>query len=156
MTCRHAPGDPNCSSHPDRRREAEAAYAQQREEDKKKKLERQKIIDSLPPTPDSENYEVEDYARVGPHIVLKVAYPNCAKCAYEGKKIMVFLNVSEKEVITWKKIDPHFRGEPSKPVAKRESPSPAARFPASNDGWMDAVAYAKSKVPGTFKQKPEA
>ena len=146
MTCRHQPGDPNCSSHPDRRREAQAAYDRQREEEQQKKIERQKIIDSLPPTPDAENYEIEDFERVGPHLVLKVKYPNCSKCAYEGKKVMVFLNVAEKDVITWKRIDPHFRADPGKPPPKREAPSPAARFPASPQGWEDAVAYAKRKA----------
>lgn len=96
-------------------------------------------------TPDSKNYSIEEAARVGPHLVLKVKYPNCRRCTYEGNKILVLLNVSELQVLKWKEIDPHFR-DPKIFVGASQAPSPAARFPASKDGWADAMAYAKGKV----------
>jgi len=95
-------------------------------------------------TPDAEKYQVEDVLRVGNHLVMKVLYPNCTKCSYEGNKVMVFLNVSEKEVLKWRKIDPHFR-DPKTQLNPRDAPGPAARFPANPEGWNDAIEYAKSK-----------
>lgn len=116
MTCRHAPGDPNCSSN--------------------------RPASDPPATPDAENYTIEDVARVGNHLVLKVRYPNCAHCAYEGHKVMVYLNVSEAAALRWRRIDPHFRTPHQDPT---QAPSPAARFPGSKEGWKDALAFAHSK-----------
>lgn len=135
MTCRHAPGDPSCGSYA-RESAAEDLRAEKR---RAERLEAQ----LLSKTPDKEKFEIIDMERVGPHVVLKVLYPNCAKCSYEGNKVMVFLNVSEKDMIAWRVIDPHFRN-PAVAV-KREAPSPAARFPASKEGWSDAIAYAHGK-----------
>lgn len=123
MTCRHAAGDPNCSSSPN--------YVSPYQEP--------------PKTPDASNYEVEDVLQVGGHIVLKVKYPNCSRCAYEGNKVMVFLNTKPIDVLKWKKIDPHFR-DPKSITSKKEAPSPAARFPASEEGWQDAVTFATGKA----------
>lgn len=78
--------------------------------------------------------------------MMKVKYPNCRNCAYEGCKVMVFLNVTEAQVLRWKKIDPHFR-DPKKAMSTSESPSPAARFPGSAEGWADAQSYARGKAP---------
>ena len=118
MTCRHSPGDPNCSSN--------------------------KYTPPSPPTPDAENYSVVKAERIGSHLVLMVKYPNCARCKFEGNKIMVFLFVNELDALKWKKIDPHFRDSKAK-VRETEAPSPAARFPGSDNGWADALAYAKCK-----------
>ncbi len=101
-------------------------------------------------TPDATKYQIIDVARVGQHLVLKVLYPNCSKCSYEGNKILVFLNVTEKDVIFWKEIDPHFR-PPGKTSARHQAPSPAARFPASPNGWADAMEYAKSRSASCVK-----
>ncbi len=134
MTCRHGPGDPNCGSHPDNiLRQARAQVERERADLKAK-------------TPDAENYEVLDVVEVGPHLVMKAQYPNCIKCSYEGTKVMVFLNCKPLDVIKWRKIDPHFR-EPSKLENKKEAPGPNARFPASTEGWADAMAYARGKQP---------
>src|SRR3954464_15358276 len=112
MTCHHGPGDTSCSSY--------QSFA--------------------PLTPDSSNYTIEDVCRVGQNVVLKVKYPNCSNCAYEGNKVMVFLNVTETQILRWKKIDPHFR-DPVRAILSSEAPSPAARFPASPEGWKDAIQY---------------
>lgn len=94
-------------------------------------------------SPDPKNYDIQEIERIGHSVVMKVKYPSCKKCAYEGNKIMVFLNVLERDILKWKEIDPHFR----KPqlTRLREAPSPAARFPASDEGWKDAIEYAKRK-----------
>lgn len=139
MTCRHTSDDPACSSNPRGWRADE--LRREKAEAERKALEK-KGAEIYAKTPDADRYEITDVQRVGPHLVLKVLYPNCTKCTYEGNKVMVFLNVTEAEVLRWKRIDPHFRPPQKKPS---EAPSPAARFPASPEGWADALAYAESK-----------
>jgi hypothetical protein len=124
MTCRHEPGDPNCSSSPNYRR----------------------LYESAPATPDAASYSIEEVERMGANLVMKVKYPNCARCAYEGVKVLVFLNVTEAQVLKWRKIDPHFRADKAAP---HEAPSPAARFPASAEGWQDALGYARGRARGS-------
>jgi hypothetical protein len=94
-------------------------------------------------TPDAHNFEIMDAKAEGSHLVVKVKYPSCRNCSYEGTKIMVFLNTTAIDALKWRKLDPHFR---NKPVDKDVAPSPAARFPASPEGWADALTYAKGKV----------
>lgn len=101
-----------------------------------------------PATPDATKFEIEDVQQVGAHLVMKVKYPNCRACAYEGNKVMVFLNTTPLQAMKWRRIDPHFRAAGKYENAK-EAPSPVARFPASPAGWKDAYDYAlfKSRQP---------
>jgi hypothetical protein len=94
-------------------------------------------------TPRADQYELQRVEQVGPHMVLEVLYPSCATCAYEGRKVLVILNVDPLAAMRWRRIDPHFR---DKATSITEAPSPAARFPASAEGWKDAVAYATRKA----------
>lgn len=128
MTCR-------CSSAAEHARRAEETRA----ESERYAEERRRAS-----SPDPKGFHVEDGEQVGPHLVLKVKYPNCTLCAYEGCKVMVFLNMTFREAIRWKQIDPHFR-DPKQQLASATAPSPAARFPASVEGWNDAIAYATAK-----------
>lgn len=125
MVCRHRPGDPSCSSSPNYQPPYEPSL--------------------VSVTPDKAKYQIEEVERVGLHLVIKALYPNCKNCSYEGRKVMVFLGVTEAQVLKWREIDPHFR-DPKKPRSATEAPSPAARFPASPEGWQDAIAYARSKA----------
>jgi hypothetical protein len=131
MTCHHASDDPLCSSYKSHVTAARKLVAKDDVRNGAK--------------PDAENYVVIDAHAVGNHVVLKVQYPSCAKCSYEGIKILVYLNVALVEVIRWKRIDPHF-AEPNELKGSTDAPSPAARFPASDVGWQDAIAYAKNKM----------
>jgi len=142
MTCRHRPGDPNCGSHPQNVRAREYEYEKQKEREKKQAA-RKKERDAL--TPDANNYELLDFKRIGRLVLIKAKYPNCTLCAHEGTKIMVFPNMSEIEMISLRRIDPHFR--PKNERAKGEAPSPIARFPGDKDGWKDAIAFAEMKQP---------
>jgi hypothetical protein len=95
-------------------------------------------------TPNAERFEIVDCKDIGEHLVMKVKYPNCQRCAYEGTKILVYLKCTVIDAIKWRKIDPHFR-EPLTPFLVKEAPPPAARFPASAHGWEDALEYARRK-----------
>lgn len=171
MTCRHAPGDPKCTSGNSPTALAEkgrrlvnqwggggAALApgprnqtygtsqkdQQREIDRLRQtlLKAQAARATEPATPDADNYQIVDSEQVGSTLCLKVKYPSCAKCSYEGTKVMVFLDTTTSDALKWTRIDPHFRD--SKAARQPyEAPSPEARFPASDQGWGDALAYAQ-------------
>lgn len=117
MTCRHSAGDPNCSSN------------QSRSYDR-----------DVPATPNAEDFQITKVEQVERNLVLEVRYPNCSKCAYEGRKVMVFLKKTAKDALMWCRIDPHFR----KPAtSSTEAPGPDARFPASEEGWKHALAFAE-------------
>jgi hypothetical protein len=120
-------------------------YAYKREQEAKIEAQR-KLEERMSTTPDSEKFDVVDLVQVNKHLVIKLRYPNCSKCSYEGNKILVFLNKQERDVIFWKKVDPHFRNNTKVVYTKNEAPGPDARFPASEQGWNDAVAFAKMKV----------
>ncbi len=134
MTCRHGPYDPNCGSYNGNLETLKADYQKQ-------------IVSSI--TPDAERFSVEDVEEIGTFLVMKVRYPNCSSCSYEGVKVMVFSNANLKSAIKWKKIDPHFR-DPDKNFDSKHgyaaAPGPIARFPASDQGWKDAIEYANSRT----------
>jgi len=122
MICHHGPNDSSCSSN----RNYSPPY-------------------EAPKTPDADKYEILDATCINKNLVMKVRYPNCSSCAYEGTKILVFLGVTALDALKWKRIDPHFR-DPKPKSTRPEAPSPAARFPASDEGWQDALNYAQSKT----------
>ena len=132
MTCRHRKNDPSCGGYEGRVQSA------------------RQLVDEYDSrqgttTPDSRAYEVLKVQEIGTHLFLKVKYPNCANCAFEGIKCLVFLDTQASTALLWKEIDPHFRDKEKASVTKR-APSPAARFPPTKEGWEDALAYAKGKV----------
>ena len=132
MICRHKKDDPSCSSH----RDYVDPYKQTSTY----------LSSTIQPTPDSKNYiitRVESVCDYG--LVLQVKYPNCVKCAYEGTKTLVILGVKTVEALRWKEIDPHFADRKLKRLL-HQAPSPAARFPGDEEGWNDAMDYAKRKV----------
>ena len=142
MSCHHVAGDPNCSSsavYQERIRNEAYDRKAKALNDKAMKLE----ADLKANTPDPTDFDITDIEQVGNHLVMKVKFPSCAKCEYEGNKVMVFLNRTLKDVFRWKRIDPHFRATTQASV--NEAPSPAARFPGSNEGWADAMKYACEK-----------
>ena len=114
MTCHHKAGDPACSSHYlNHNNPAQVALRE---------------VEAR--TPDAKKFEILDVAVRGPHLVVKVLYPNCAKCSYEGTKVMVFLNCSTLDAIKWRMIDPHFRPVP--PIATTQRlPSATNRHPGA-------------------------
>lgn len=116
MTCRHNPGDITCTT--------------------------QFPGGPLPPTPDSKNFRIVDAEEVNNNLILKVQYPNCALCSFEGTKVMVYLGIGAIDALKWREINPHFRDAKLKP---NEGLSPDARFPATENGWEDARAYARNR-----------
>lgn len=150
MTCRHKRGDPACSSSPEGARriaEENVRYAAQAAQKKQQEL--------LDRTPDPNVYEVVKVIAVGSWLVLMAQYTSCKKCSFDAKKIMVFENTTMQDVIYWRRIDPHFAKPRSFPPHsatansdKKQAPPPRARFPGDDQGWEDALYYAKRKSRG--------
>lgn len=93
-------------------------------------------------SPNPDDFKIVDYEQVDRHLVLKVQYPSCKRCEFDQCKVMVFLDRTLKSALRWKRIDPHFYEK----KGAGEVPSPVARFPASAEGWSDAIAYARNKA----------
>jgi len=116
MTCRHRPGDLSCSRY---------GYG-----------------GNAPETPDVDRFEILDARPAGGDVlVVKVQYPNCLKCAYEGVKILVYEHTTMLDALRWRRIDPHFRS-PEVDPARTSAPPPVARFPGTIHGWNRALAFA--------------
>ena len=123
MICRHDRNDPDCSKNGG----GYAAWSTERSESK---------------TPDNTNFQIEEVEERGNFLIVKAKYPNCAKCAYEGNKVMVFEGVKVRDAIKWRILDPHFR-QGGLPPPINTAPPPVARFPASDQGWKDALSYVQ-------------
>lgn len=123
MTCRHNKDDPNCSSnkHYSGSRQSYAINA----------------------SPDPKDFNIIDALEQNGHLILKVKYPSCAKCAYEGTKILVYFGTTAIIALKWNTIDPHFS---DKVKVIGDAPSPSARFPASKQGWEDAKVFCTLKI----------
>ena len=140
MTCDHKRGDPDCSSHPDNPRDPNNYNKYTTG-----------VLNTLrdPKTPDKNRYEIVDVqyltGRNNAYLILKVKYPNCAACAYEGTKVMVFQDVTMEMPLKWNEIDPHFRENPNVKSPKA-APSPIARFPSSKEGWDNAIKFVEYRL----------
>ena len=115
MVCRHRPGDPDCSSNGGGAVRLNAIYEREQYAYKLKELEAN--------SPDASKYAIERVEKVN-----------------ENKSF----DVSEMDALRWRRIDPHFR-DPTLKVTKEDAPAPAARFPASDEGWKDAITFADNK-----------
>jgi hypothetical protein len=107
------------------------------------RLQRELATAKRSSTIDNRDYEMVEVEAIGPHLVMRVRYPSCRDCAFEGDKVMVLLDCPVIEALKWRQIDPHFRLEASDATA---APPPAARFPATPNGWADAITYARGKT----------
>jgi hypothetical protein len=123
MTCRHSKDDPTCSSYESNIREAE------------------RLLKKVGKIEDFTDYEIEDMARVGPNVVMRIAYTASIKA------ILVFLNTPEDRVIRWRKIVPAFK-DTTVNYPPKEAPSPDAMFRATDEGWQYAISFASLKCEG--------
>jgi hypothetical protein len=125
MTCRHQPGDPNCSSN-------QPQYIERKDPDE---FEILKWIDHQ-----------NSHCRVPEGLlVLQVKYPTHSKWA--GTIVLVFEGVaSAASCLRWQKIDPTFQAK-GRGGHRRQAPVPLATFPSTDAGWDDAILFAKSRSP---------
>lgn len=95
-------------------------------------------VSASPPNPNPRNFIIERSCSVGSFVVVMIRYPDCTN--YEGRKILVFQNISEYRIKLMNTIDPHF----SKDNPKE---SPVARFVPTEEGWGMAIGFAMSMTP---------
>lgn len=138
MTCRHILGDPSCSGYP--------SYVKKQEAQKNAEI----AEELLKRTPNPDDYEIVDAKPVCGNLVIKAQYSSCVNCSFDAMKVMVFLDVDMVAALKWRRIDPHFD---DKPRTAREAPSPAARFPATEQGWKDAVKYAADRKKPVYRRR---
>ena len=89
--------------------------------------------------PDPSNYIIIDEWSCGSptgeyYLVLMIQYPDCTN--YEGKKILVYHNVTKTSLLTQRLIDPHFSDKPG-------YYSPIARFLPNDEGWSMAIKMCR-------------
>jgi hypothetical protein len=88
------------------------------------------------PNPDPANYKIIKSEQRGRFLVLMIHYPDCTN--YEGKKILVFRDVTPLDLLNQKIIDPHF-------FKSSNVKSPVARFEPTDDGWGMALRFSTTE-----------
>lgn len=78
------------------------------------------------PNPDPKNYRVLKSEQINSYLLLVIIYPDCTN--YEGRKILLFKNVTLQQLFDQKLIDPHFSNN-------KQYKSPIARFEPTENGW---------------------
>ena len=76
------------------------------------------------------NYKVVKVQPVGNYLVADLCYPDAIN--FEGRKILVFKDMTRDEFFMLNIIDPHFG----------ESNSIVARFKPDREGWSNALKFA--------------
>lgn len=87
----------------------------------------------IPPNPDPSNWEILRYEYIGNVLVIEIKYPDCTN--YEGRKILMYNNVSLVDIVNQKVIDPHF-------CDNKRYKHPIARFEPTEEGWVLAIKTA--------------
>lgn len=77
--------------------------------------------------PDPSNYEVIRSEQWGNWLLLMLRYPDCT--TYEGKKVLLYKDVTFADLMRQIKIDPHFSNND-------KFKSPIARFEPTERGWL--------------------
>lgn len=85
------------------------------------------------PNPDPKNFRFVQFEEVESNLVVMIEYPNCTN--YEGKKILLFKEMTLNDLFKKKEIDPHF---------VETDTSLMARFQPTNEGWAFAIQCAEN------------
>lgn len=72
---------------------------------------------------------------VGRFTILHSKYPDCIN--YEGNKILVYENISARDLVDQRRLDPHF-------CDHKECVAPIARFEPTQRGWEMAITLCKT------------
>jgi hypothetical protein len=84
------------------------------------------------PNPDPNNWMILKDKKIGNFLVVMIQYPDCHN--YEGKKILVYENITLPKLRQQTKIDPHF-------CENKNYKSPIARFEPTDRGWNMAALF---------------
>lgn len=90
-------------------------------------------VDIARGNPNPNNYNILRTVQIGKYLVILIHYPDCKN--YEGKKILMYENITIEQLIKQQLIDPHFSNN-------KKYKSPIARFQPTDNGWDMAMACA--------------
>lgn len=85
--------------------------------------------------PNPSKYKITEYIQSGKYLIIKVTYPDCYN--FEGRKILVYRNVTLAQLERQASLDPHFSNN-------RSFHSPIARFVPTPEGEKMAKVFVKS------------
>lgn len=81
---------------------------------------------------DPNHFRIQRTRQIGSCVIVEIVYPDCTN--YDGRKILVYDDVSEKDIRTKTRLGPHFCKHP-------QCLSPIARFEPTKLGWEMAVTF---------------
>ncbi|MHA2183345.1 MAG: hypothetical protein ACXAAH_18150 [Promethearchaeota archaeon] len=84
--------------------------------------------------PNPRNFIISKIMMGSKHAIVSIKYPDCTN--YEGKKILVFEDISFNQIQELSFVDPHF-------CDNGKHISPIARFVPTEDGWRMAIRFIK-------------
>lgn len=84
--------------------------------------------------PDPLNYTLIKSDDVNSYLIVMIKYHGCSN--YEGKKILVYKDISLIDLVNQKSIDPHFSNS-------KKFHSPIARFVPTDDGYKMAIKFCE-------------
>lgn len=79
------------------------------------------------PNPNPNNWELIRHKQIGDFLIVELKYLDCVN--YEGRKIMIYHNVTIDKLKEQKLVDPHFSGN-------NQFYSPIGRFEPTQRGWI--------------------
>lgn len=85
------------------------------------------------PNPDPKNFFIEKTEVFDRFVIIQVVYPDCTN--FEGKKILVYEDVSANDIHRLGYLDPHFCDD--------KHISPIARFIPTDKGWRYAKTFCR-------------
>ena len=88
-------------------------------------------VQSLP-NPNPQRYTISGNIRLGRYLLVDIIYPDCTN--YEGRKILLYRDVTIEKLIKQGSIDPHFSNNSN-------FHSPIARFEPTEDGMDIARSF---------------
>lgn len=68
------------------------------------------------PNSDPNNFKVIDYKQFNNYLYVEVQYPDCTN--FEGRKILVYRNMTVLQFMNLKTLDPHFQDGDGSPIAR--------------------------------------
>ena len=86
----------------------------------------EKLVEKKLPNPDPYNWILNMSLEGDGYLLVDITYPDCKN--YEGRKIMLYENVTVEQLEKQKTIDPHFS-------SNKRFYSPIARFEPTKRGW---------------------
>lgn len=87
------------------------------------------------PNPDPNNFKVIDHKQYSNYLYVEVQYPDCTN--FEGRKILVYRNMTVLQFMNMNTLDPHFQNDKTSPIA---------RFAPTAQGRLLAMRMCESNL----------